>query len=270
MIIENELAESISLDGEWDISLAGGRRQTVHVPGAWETSTADKIADGPALYRRRFRVPAGALGQRRPVLEFGAVSFWAAVRVNQAQVAVHHGMWSPFQVDIASWVTPGENELEVEVWKPGQRYPVRESLAGFLPDVATAFGGLWQSVRLLAVQAAFADLKVLCQASGQVLVSGLVVGVDEPGQAEVEIAAGDAARVRVRPDGATGAFAAELDLHDLARWRAAAPALHVLAISAWHGGQCLVRASRKIGLRDVAARGSALWLDGDPLSLRGV
>ena len=270
MIIENELTESISLDGEWDFSLAGGPWQTVLVPGAWDMSTADKITDGPALYRRRFQVPASGLGQRRLVLEFGAVSFSAAIRVNQAQVAAHRGMWSPFQVDITKWVAPGENELEVEVWKPGKRYPVRESLAGFLPDVATAFGGLWQSVRLLAVQTAFADLKVLCQPGGRVLVSGLMVGVDEPGQVEVEIAVRNAARVQVRPTGATGLFKAELDLHDRARWRAAAPTLHAVSISAWQSGQCLARASRKIGLRDVAARGGALWLDDDPLSLRGV
>src|SRR2546426_472548 len=83
------------------------------------------------------------------------------VRVNSVQVTVHHGMWSPFQVDIGRWAHAGENDLEVGVWKPGRRFPVQESIAGFLPDVATAFGGLWQDVRLLALDAAIADLKVL-------------------------------------------------------------------------------------------------------------
>ncbi len=95
--------------------------------------------------------------------------------MNSVQITVHHGMWSPFQADISRWAHAGENELEVEVWKPGRRFPVRESIAGFLPDVATAFGGLWQDVRLLALDAGIADLKILAKAGSRLDVSGTVI-----------------------------------------------------------------------------------------------
>ena len=123
------------------------------VPSAWEADTPDKLTDGPATYRRSFQVPPGWLNSRRLLLEFGAVSFHAIICINDRAAGEHNGMWSPFQLDVTSCVQPGDNKIEVEVWKPGGRFPVRQTLAGFLPDLATAFGGIWQGVRLMAVDA---------------------------------------------------------------------------------------------------------------------
>ena len=197
----------------------------------------NKTLDGPALYRCSFQVPASRVGRGRLMLEFGAASFWALIRVNSVQVDVHQGAWSPFQVDISRWVHAGENSLEVEVWKPGRRFKLRETLSGFLPDVATAFGGLWQGVRLLAQDASFGDLRVLAGPDSRLEVSGIIVGLDlaRPTDIGVEVNPGNAVAraIRVKPDSQTGRFMAELNLSGLARWQPAAPA------SAFCGGQCL-------------------------------
>ncbi len=33
----------------------------------------------------------------------------------------HRGRWAPFQLDVTGLMRPGENEIELEVWKPGGR-----------------------------------------------------------------------------------------------------------------------------------------------------
>jgi hypothetical protein len=272
--LENEQAPWLSLNGEWRFSLAGGPTQPVPVPAAWEVYTKDKTIDGPALYRCTFKVPASRVDRGRLILEFGAASYWALVRVNSVQVTVHQGLWSPFQVDIGRWAHAGENSLEVEMWKPGRRFPPRETLAGFLPDVASAFGGLWQGVRLLALDAAIADLKVLAKPNSLVVVSGSVVGLDTARAIEivVEVNPGQAAvePIRIQAEIGTGRFSVELNLTGSSRWQPGSPALHNLVVSAWQNGQSQARATRRIGLRDIVALETGLWHDDRPLHLRGV
>src|SRR5690606_39837732 len=55
-----------------------------------------------------------------------------------------------------------DNEIRLVVYKPGEQYPMRESLAGFLPDVCLPFGGIWQSARLAAFSGpAISDVWIL-------------------------------------------------------------------------------------------------------------
>ena len=81
MFLENELSSTLSLDGEWEFTLGDGPTRTIPVPSAWEAHVDDKIAEGPAIYRRRVTVPESWLGSVI-VLEADAVSFHATVRVN--------------------------------------------------------------------------------------------------------------------------------------------------------------------------------------------
>jgi hypothetical protein len=71
-----------------------------------------------------------------------------------------------FTLDITATAQPGAtNTLEVVVWKPtneltGGGYGVRTTLAGFLRDMATTFGGLWQSARLCLGADGFYNLRI--------------------------------------------------------------------------------------------------------------
>ena len=86
-------------------------------------------------------------------LRFGAVSYYCDVYLNGVRAGSHEGMWDAFLLDITHLVQPGENRLLVRVVKPGydggDRYPVREVLSGFIPDVQYTFGGPWDDVALL-------------------------------------------------------------------------------------------------------------------------
>ena len=158
-MLRNDTAPTLSLDGVWDFSL-GQEHGSIRVPGCWEAQGYSKWVDGPARYRRHFTIPDAWSGLHIFV-EFEAVSYACTVSMNGASVAQHRGMWTPFAVDLTGLVEPGrENTLELEIYKPGEKYPLRSSLAGFLPDVATPFGGIWQSVRLRALAAGLDDLLI--------------------------------------------------------------------------------------------------------------
>jgi hypothetical protein len=152
------------LDGPWQFrhtSEDGWR--SMSVPGCWEDAGIPKDLPGPFLYRRSVEVPREAAGSRL-WLRFGAVSYACRVLVDDIEVGRHLGAWDPFEMEITQVASPGhEVTVTVEVEKPASltagpdspavpgRYPLRETLAGFLPYVwGHLFGGLWQPVSLVA------------------------------------------------------------------------------------------------------------------------
>jgi hypothetical protein len=160
-MLTNEFNQVISLDGSWEFCLGEGPWSSIQVPGAWEAQGYSKFIDGPARYRRRMFIPPDWQG-KKIFLEFQAVSYACQVYLNGLLVGEHRGIWTPFLVDISEQVQHGkQNTLEISLFKPGTRYPMRSSLAGFIPDVATTFGGLWQPVYLLAFSSAIEDHLVL-------------------------------------------------------------------------------------------------------------
>ncbi len=274
--LENDLAPSLSLDGEWEFRLADAPPILVEVPSAWETYTRDKTTDGPAFYRRTFIVPDSWSG-RKIYLEAGAISFHAAIRLNGQTAGAHRGLWSPFQIDLTPYVHPGENVVEIEVWKPGNRFPPRESLAGFLPDVCTTFGGLWQSIGVRAFPtAAFHDLKIFTDASGRVDVRGRIAFFGEKRNGEIRLELRDKderllsrAVGQLNPDGES--FRGQVAVPDPTRWEVGRHSPHyLLDLSLNVGEEILARIQRRIAFRDVAIADGKTLLNGHPLHLRGV
>src|SRR6266536_5891793 len=165
----------ISLSGIWDFRLDEEPTwRPIPVPGCWEALGVRKDRSGPAWYRARFVVPSEWIG-RRIWLHFGAVSYHCAITVNGRAVGEHTGLWDAFVVEISDAVARGEAaELLVRVEKPAGMergpasarlpgaFPLRETLAGFLPYVwGQIFGGIWQDVALAATgRVVFGDLHV--------------------------------------------------------------------------------------------------------------
>lgn len=297
IMLRNDVAPSLSLDGTWDFTLGEGAVWgTIQVPGCWEAQGYPKHLEGPAHYRREVFIPDDWAG-RRILLEFDAVSYACTVQLNGILVGQHYGLWTPFAVDVTSAARVGQfNTVELEVYKPGRRYPVRSCLAGFLPDVATTFGGIWQSTRLRALTVAFDDLlvdpdpdtgrlRVRCRvvaqrtrspgglfhqparesASEQVVAEvppgGLVIDVFHAGQLVIS---------KEVPLGESGSVDVTLTLRDPALWSPAYPALYDVRVRLVQGGEVKAEARERIGFRRLAADGDQLLFNGKPAFLRGV
>ncbi len=267
---QNELADVLSLDGEWAFSLAG-ESGAIRAPGTWEAQGYARHVDGPAMFQRTIRVPAEWQG-KCVQLQFDAVSYDAEISVNGAQVGRHTGMWSPFALDVTHVIRSDEdNEISLTIFKPGERFPMRESLAGFLPDVATTFGGIWQSVRLVAFEsAALSDVSVNPDPdTGRVTIQANTHHADNF-QARITIYTPDGrpAAEHIAPAGEP--LDATLSLSPLRFWRPDQPALYTVQITLQDGSRTAVRLRRTFGFRQLASKGDQLLLNSAPVSLRGV
>ena len=276
MILENELSATLELDGEWEFKLGDGERHAIPVPSAWETHVADKLADGPAFYRRQFTVPESWLGSTVIALEADAISFDATLRVNGEVAGTHQGMWSPFQIDITPFVRTGENTIEFEVWKPGRRFPARESLSGFLPDVATTFGGIWQGIRIHVFSwAALSDVRVFAYGGGWLDVQGRIVGLGERRRYEIVVEVIDPhgnSVAQARADMADDlSFAAHLEIGHVHNWQTDTEAtLYSVRLALRARDADIARVTRRVGFRDLETQNGAVLLNDSPKHVRGV
>ncbi len=266
----NDLTQVLTLDGTWTLTL-GEKTGTVQVPGCWEAQGFPRRMDGPAVYRKAVVVP-GEWAGRRVQLQFDAVSYHVEVRVNGVPVGEHTGCWAPFALDVTEALRPGaENEIVCTVWKPGGRFGLRESVAGFLPDVMVMFGGLWQSVRLAAHdQPALSALTVRSVAEmGTVHLTAeahgaadcdAVVTITAPGGQEVACWRGALSENRLDTT---------LVVPYPVLWSPEQPALYRAAIRLERAGQIVTGVSRSFGFRTLSRFGEQVLLNGTPVCLRG-
>ncbi len=270
--------ETISLDGGWLADLGAGPAPA-QVPGCWEQLGGSKRFAGPVAFQREFPCPVPGEGERL-WLHFDAVSYACELLVNGKSVGTHEGMWDAFDFDVTGHVRPGErNEITLVVEKPGysasDRYPLRDVLSGFIPDVLCTFGGIWGDVELRrgpAVQPGRA--RVRCRGESGELVVTMVNAGPSPVPAEVTISLSRAGREvftrrhDARPGPGTSSLTESFSLGGLERWRPEEPALYDLEmIVRSAAGEAAAR--RRIGLREIRADGERVLLNGEPLYLRG-
>lgn len=260
------------LPGPWRLRVVGERDwRPAAVPGSWETSGIAKDFPGPVEYRTEFGIPSDVAGSRT-LLRFGAVSYACEVLVNGVEVGRHVGMWDAFEVDITDAVRSGRNELAVLVEKPAGlsagpdsdpvpgRYPVNETLAGFLPYVwGQVHGGIWQDVEL-EVRPAAAIVELYARG-----------GNDGVVRVAAELSAPERATLTVRdPDGLVAAEATvfadaradfAVTVAEPRAWSPHRPALYAVTVRLDSGAATTVQ----IGLRDVIADGASIRLGDEPL-----
>lgn len=275
MRLHNELTEILLLDGEWSFRLAGETQDTlIQVPGCWEAQGHSKWVEGPALYRRWVRIPDGWQGKRIQI-EFDAVSYACIVRVDGREAGRHRGLWTPFSLDLTGILLPGStHELSLEVWKPGDTYPMRSSLAGFLPDVATTFGGIWQPVRLSALDVAFSEVNIRALADEDRL--SVACRAEWFGRTpsaplwRVEAFAPDG--TPFPPLEAPDCCGLDLSVFPgrIRHWSPQDPALYRVRVTLFDEGRPVSRVERKVGFRRLSAQGDRLLLNGRPVMLRGI
>ena len=281
MMPVNDLAPRISLDGAWDFRLGDQASWSeIHVPGAWEAQGYDRRLEGPAYYRREVRVPEEWAGSRL-FLEFGAVSYACRVSVNRVLVGEHQGLWTPFACDVTVAIQPGRASLiEIEAYKPSHlpnaRYPFRKSLAGFIPDVATTFGGLWQEVSLRAYRTWFEDLRLIADVDTEEIICSFRTCAEsnqDLATAEIDLPISLQGN---QVAGCTGKCNSSVNQEVRCKvpqpnqWRPEDPVLYDVHLRLRKGDQVLASVHRRIGFRSLASRGETLLFNDRPILLRGV
>lgn len=268
------------------------------VPGCWEEQGLPKDWPGPVWYRTTLRTPPDWAG-RRVWLQLGAVSYHCELFLDGQPLGAHTGVWDAFELELTDLLRPDTPaELLLRVEKPASptggpdapsvpgRFPLRETLAGFLPYVwGHGFGGLWQPARLRA--SGPAHLLDACAGGtpdGQVQVTCVRCG---PGAVRLTLLDPDGAPVYQETLGPAQAPPAPEDRLACAPLRrcgdAAAQALATVVFTAYLPGARPWSPERperytarleleggephelRFGLRALQARGAALLLNGRPL-----
>ena len=275
-MIKNDLSEIISLDGSWDFTLGEkSHLGKIETPSCWETAGYSKFIDGPAFFKRRIPIPENWEGQNI-LAEFDAVSYACVFSVNGVEIGEHCGLWTPFSMDITSIIQPGnENTLELAVFKPGERYPMRSTLAGFLPDVATTFGGIWQPARLRALQIGLADLQIETHLDTQhldikcrpVLFTNKFV----PSRWEIKIYHQDREVVHHSIPFIEGDdLFVSLKIQDLILWSPNNPSLYHVEVCLFADNNRVAQVFERVGFRSLTTDGDQLILNGHPIQVRGI
>lgn len=294
-ITYNALLPTIDLTGRWQFRLGTTASWgEITVPGCWEAQGYGTDADGPAYYRREVLIPAEWQGESI-WLDCDAVSYAATITCNGRLVGTHTGMWTPFQLNLTAAAQPGAlNTIELEVWKPANqppdptlagdqfaptppaRYPLRTTLAGFLPDVATTFGGIWQGVRLRCGATGFQAVQTSPDPStGAVRVSGDFFYVAPPAPTagltlQLSIAQGSREVARLFRPLSSKHFDLTLHVPHFQRWSPTTPHLYQLFLVVRQGNRLLATHELPVAFRRLTAAGEQLLLNDTPIALRGV
>lgn len=180
-------AESLSLDGDWQLAYADkgatslSDARTVKVPGSvhtqwypgdpfsspppkYFTHEADWISRKEWWYKKTFHAPDDFAGKTLR-LQFDATDYYADAYVNGQYLGRHEGYMDPYEYEVTDKIKPGaDNEIKVRIWTPvtyywrHRPYTVKGSYGAVdqKPDDITA-EGITRDIRLVASGAAIVN-----------------------------------------------------------------------------------------------------------------
>lgn len=224
-------------------------------------------------YRRTVALDAAQLAGR-VLLHFGAVDYHCEVWINGVSCGVHDGGYASFSFDVTRLVRAGDNVLTVYAEdftrtanQPKGKQSERYHSAGCSYTRTT---GIWQTVWLEFVPDTYIQsYKVEPQpadgsAAFQVWTSSCLDAAAVRLTALLDGAPVGAVCVRFRGDTAR----AVLPLDELRLWEPGSPVLYDLTIELLDGERVVDCVHGYFGMRDLAVRDGALWLNGRPLYQR--
>ncbi|MEF8852353.1 MAG: sugar-binding domain-containing protein [Haloarculaceae archaeon] len=281
---------SVSLDGEWqfvtdpdgdgaarglhepDADWSGAHEVTV--PHAWQEDDRYREYTGTAWYRRT--VEYDGRGERA-FLRFGAVDYEATVYVDGREAGTNPEGYLPFEVEVTDHLTPGENAVVVRVTDPADLTEVPHGKQG--DPWYTRVSGVWQSVTLETRPGAFvSDVQATPNLDDDSVEVGVTVDAGGDGQTAADATALEA-EVTVHRDGDEvvagacelddGSGSCHLSVPDADYWTPDEPDLYDLRVDLRAGGDIVDSHADYFGMRSVSTDDERLYLNGEPLYVRG-
>lgn len=274
-----------SLDGTWHFCFdptgelavdAIDSWRTAEVPMPWQAQFADlRHSAGVGWYRRTITLTAPPNeAAEAAILHFGAVDYFAEVWVNGARAGEHEGGYLPFALDVTTLLRAGDNELLVRVTDPtddASRWP--NFTFGEIPHGKQSWygqiSGIWQSVWLEtrpAMHIHRLQLTPDCEAHA-IGVNITLSQILRTGWQIKRTLYDPTGMVIVEDDGTDGAPIQLPTAPQL--WSPDEPNLYRVEVQLFHNEQLVDEISEQCGFRTVAAKDGRIYLNDEPIYLRG-
>ncbi|MEF8824824.1 MAG: sugar-binding domain-containing protein [Halapricum sp.] len=282
-----DVRRSITLDGDWtfvtdpnETGIEDGwmhtdatwpdRARAITVPKAWEELDDLRTYTGTAWYRRE--VVVDRVGDRNVVIRFGAVDYETTVWVNGQRVGENRGGYVPFEFDVTDELRTGINTITVAVTDPAD---LREIPHGKQGDPwYTRVSGIWQSVSLdFRPRTRVTNLEVTPELMTDTATVALTLkaGPRELSALECVVKATREGEVVAEATTEGGEHTeVTLDFDDPEYWSPDAPALYDLEVVLRDGTTLLDQTTDYFGMRSFDTDGEQFFLNGEPITLRGV
>ncbi len=299
LIHRSETRPEIDLNGEWSFATdpdERGEREgwfardlsgTIAVPGSWEEQgvgepppeqivgwTKRRSYVGAAWYQRTVAVPDSWAG-RCIWLQLDRVGWQSSVWVNGRRAGGQDSLSTPHRFDLTGLVEPGAaNRIAIRVTNNVTGVLNYEGHA-HSRHTATNWGGIVGPVRLIATPSTWVDHVAIFPDAERRLARCVVRVLGVPGRVEVRgvVSAGDRTEVEAGETVTTGDGGATVDLtFELGAgarlWSDTDPFLHDVAVELRTEEES-DRVRTRFGLRTVSSAERKLFLNGQPLFLRG-
>lgn len=258
--LSGHLWEFTPLDGP-----RAGQSYPAFVPGCWESLPGFRNYRGRAIYRRRFN------GSGNLRLEFQGVSHTADIRLDGVPVAHHYNAYTPFSALIPN-TAPGEHLLEVLV---DNRFGPDSAL--HIPNDYMTYGGITRPVTVETVGNAFLEsvhyTPIYRDGFWYCQVQACVTGVSAAGTLDLEIELNGVQHAlgSVRPvPGKQTWVSGEIKVGAVRSWTPDTPVLYPAAARLILDGHAVDDLLDRVGFRTVTVQGRQIFLNGQPLRLRGL
>jgi beta-galactosidase len=250
----------MTLNGCWEFSPAKSAPfSPIKVPGEWAMQGFAVTPGTFATYRRNLDLPSDWAGKAIK-LRFDAVHAVCKVRINGEEVGGHEGGFVPFELDVSTAVSPGPNELIVEV----QSESIADSIACMSQYAAHQVGGIVRKVTLFCLpEFHISELWHETTLSGEnalVTVHTILTG-SSPNDTLASHRLLDSNNKTV----ATATGDQPLHVPNAHLWTSETPYLYTLETTI--PGATL---RQPIGLREIHVSGNQLLINGKPVKLLGV
>jgi beta-glucuronidase len=236
------------------------RSQVLKVPGDWNTQRAELLFyEGTVWYEKTFQYRKHP--GKRIFLHVGAANYHSKIGVNGKVVCEHEGGFTPFNCEVTSLLTDGDNFLVIYVNDTRRREAV--------PTLSTDwwnYGGLTRDVQLVEVPDTFIeDYLVQIKPGNRDQIAGWVQLSSKTAGQNVTVRIPELSFEKTLPTNSSGVANLAFSVSGLKLWSPEQPKLYRVEISSPTD-----KVADEIGFRTIEVRGRDILLNGSPIFLRGI
>jgi len=280
-------ATVMSLNGTWQFapdSKSGGSLKNIEVPGEWVMQGFSVKPGVFAEYRRGFKIPA-EWKEHRIKLRCDAVYSECEVFINDKKAGAHLGGFTPFEMDITSFVQRGkDNVISLRV----RSESIADSLSSASQYAVHPLGGISRKIFLMALPEVNCSMLHVSTTfdkgyKNAVLMAEVEITNESARDSDPDLRFelsrdNDAAVILTKELKFGSAVAANsrilktfhLDVENPLKWDPEHPNLYVLKLTILSRGKVVETVTRTFGFKQTEVRGNQVFVNNMPIKLRGV